>query len=140
GRFRDHAYSAPVEIQLRRSHYTLRDHRGKTASFSASHPLRIEARRGALKLDGAEYPGAFVLHLSQSAATFDVVEHVYVEDYLPGVLTRELYPGWADAAYEAQAVAARSYAMHERQRRLASGDYFDVESTTQDQAYGGANA
>src|SRR5207248_1928652 len=43
-------------------------------------------------------------------------------------------------AYEAQAVAARSYALHERERASALGLAFDVESSDKDQVYGGASA
>lgn len=72
-----------------------------------------------------------------AVARFDVVERVPIESYIPGVIAKELYPGWSLHAYKAQAVAARSYAMHERQRRMAMGSHFDVESTTRDQVYGG---
>lgn len=72
------------------------------------------------------------------AAAFDVVETLPVERYLPGVLAKELYHHFAPQAYEAQAIASRSYALHERARRRSIGSYFDVESTTMDQAYAGA--
>jgi len=63
---------------------------------------------------------------------------VPIEDYLPGVVAKGLIAGWSLEAFRAQAIAARSYALHERQRRTAIGSHFDVESTTQDQAYAGA--
>lgn len=140
GRFRERTYSGPVEIRFEGMRFTVRDHRGRTTSFASAHPLRIEAVAGLLRLNDAAYPGAFQLHAAPGAVTFDVIEHVDIEEYLPGVLTRELYPNWSATAYEAQAIAARSYALHERERRIAAGSHFDVESTTQDQAYGGAGA
>jgi SpoIID/LytB domain protein len=72
--------------------------------------------------------------------TFDVVEHVGLETYLPGVVAKELYRDWPLAAFKVQAVCARSYALHERQRAMAAGRRFDLESTTRDQAYAGATA
>lgn len=96
-----------------------------------------------LTLGGSALPGELRLHAGgdgPGGGTFDVVERVPIDQYLPGVVAKELPAGWEMAAYEAQAVAARSYALHERRRRIAMGDDFDVESTTQDQAYGGATA
>lgn len=70
---------------------------------------------------------------------FDLIEALPIERYLPGVLAKELYHDFHPVAYEAQAIAARTYALHERQRRLALGSRFDVEASTLDQAYAGAS-
>jgi len=58
-----------------------------------------------------------------------------VEDYLPGVLTRELYPDFHTEAYRAQAIVARTYALYQMARK-ADRDY-DVEATEASQVYGG---
>lgn len=68
---------------------------------------------------------------------FDVVEFVGVEDYLPGVVGKEMLAGWPLGTYQAQAVAARTYALQERERSIAAGQAFDLESTDRDQVYGG---
>lgn len=72
-----------------------------------------------------------------SPSVFDVIEHVPLESYLPGVIAKELYKDWHFETFKAQAIAARSYALQERGRRMALGVAFDVESTEADQAYGG---
>ena len=60
-----------------------------------------------------------------------------MEQYLPGVLQAELFAGWPTSTYQAQAIAARSYAtMQVIQRANRSWDVTDTAST---QAYmGGA--
>ena len=68
-----------------------------------------------------------------------VINRVSVEAYLRGVVPTELgVRGTADrAALEAQAVAARSYAV----TRLGNGSRaYDVTATTTDQVYGGVEA
>lgn len=70
---------------------------------------------------------------------FDVIEHIGIETYLTSVLAKELYPNWEAETYRAQAIAARSYALHERARQRGLGSAHDVESSVQDQAYGGAS-
>lgn len=71
-------------------------------------------------------------------APFDIIEYVGLETYLPGVVCKELFSDWNLRTYQAQAIGARSYAIHERLRSMAAGKTFDVESTQRDQVYGGA--
>lgn len=116
-------------------------------------PIVVEPPTGrTLRLDGAEHLGAVELRAADPTGatgapsapsahdTFDAIERIGIESYLPGVVAAELYPGWSPIAYEAQAIAARSYALHERARRRAAGDPFDLENTTIDQAYAGAKS
>lgn len=104
--------------------------------------VAIDGPGGAVRIDGAPHAGALEAFARTSAerAGVDIVEAVAMESYIAGVLTGELYAAWAPATYEAQAIAARSYALHERGRRMRLGDHFHVESTTQDQAYAGDRA
>ena len=41
---------------------------------------------------------------------FDVVNHLEVDEYLSGVLARELLSGWHPETYRAQAIVARDFA------------------------------
>ncbi len=93
-----------------------------------------------IRCRGVAYRGRIVAHQSQPAlqARLDVINHIAIESYLPGVLDRELFRHWHPNAFQAQAIAARSYAMHTMHRRRQR--HFDVESTTADQAYGGMTA
>ncbi len=56
---------------------------------------------------------------------FDVVAHVPIEQYLPGVLAGELYAHWHPDTFAAQAVAARSYAIVQHLNRIDKS-HFDV--------------
>jgi stage II sporulation protein D len=68
----------------------------------------------------------------------DVIELVPIEAYLPGVVAAEVFPDWTLAAFETQAIAARTYALHQRELAIASYRDFDLEGSTKDQAYDGA--
>jgi SpoIID/LytB domain protein len=70
------------------------------------------------------------------ARSVQVVNTVPMEDYLRSVVAAEVSPSWPDAALQAQAVAARSYAARESQGR--AGKAFDVYDSTRSQAYPGA--
>jgi len=114
------------------------------AAFAWAKPvIAIEpTSRTKIRVDGVPYPHRLILHANSdkngSTDRFDIVNHLPMEDYLPGVLQKELYKSWSPAAFRAQAIAARSYAIshsaHNRKR------HFDLESTTASQAYAGATA
>jgi stage II sporulation protein D len=67
-----------------------------------------------------------------------VVNTLDLEKYLAGVISREMSPSWPMEALKAQAVASRSYAVY--QMRVNKNRDFDLESTTQDQVYEGAES
>jgi len=123
----------------RRSIVVQRSDGGELARFSAAQPLVVEAAQDSSPASvrfGQRVAQRLVVRASRGdAAGLDVVEIAPLERYLAQVVTAELYPDWAPAAYEAQAIAARSYALHERWRRRRLGSHFDVEADTRDQAY-----
>jgi len=84
---------------------------------------RQRAYRGFLRLIPAE------------ARAIRVVNVLSAEAYLAGVLSNELPKSWHVEAYKAQAVAARSYALAERNVRTRYD--FDVGDSAASQVYGG---
>jgi len=133
-------YALPLSITLRDGAWVLRDAAGKGVRWRLPE-LLIECDDGeALQLGDRRYPRRLVLTPRQDAASsgvgwFDVVNHVPLETYLPGVIERELYASWPLQTFKAQAVAARSYALWEM--TIGRGRHFDLESTTASQVYGG---
>ena len=67
--------------------------------------------------------------------TLTVIAELGVEDYLLGVLPREMEPNWPLQALKAQAVVARTFAYYHLGRYKRSG--FDLTSDTRSQMYGG---
>jgi stage II sporulation protein D len=64
------------------------------------------------------------------------INHVALETYLPSVVGSEMPASWPQPALQAQAVAARTYAL--RQRR--PGRLFDLKSTVASQVYRGIDS
>lgn len=85
------------------------------------------------------YAGAL---LAASASPGDLhrstVNVVDLEKYVDGVVPAEMSPSWPAAALQAQAIAARTYALFERAAR--AGSYYDICDTTACQVYGGLGA
>jgi stage II sporulation protein D len=69
----------------------------------------------------------------KGGATVLPVSVLPIEEYLKGVVPAEMPPYWGVEALKAQAIAARTYAMH---KISGSGD-FDLEGNQFDQAYSG---
>ncbi|XZO01104.1 MAG: SpoIID/LytB domain-containing protein [Microcoleus sp.] len=63
------------------------------------------------------------------------VNYVDIEQYLYSVLGAEMSGNWPQEALKAQAVAARSYAIH--QRLKSETDLYDVDATQSSQVYKG---
>lgn len=99
--------------------------------------LTTTAPGAVVSVNGQRYRGELALASVDSAVR--VINHVGIEAYLRGVVPRELgvrSPA-ERAALEAQAVAARSYAVV----RLGNASRaFDLVATTGDQVYGGVAA
>ncbi|MBL8990300.1 MAG: SpoIID/LytB domain-containing protein [Phycisphaerae bacterium] len=156
----------PVSVRLSEARWELTDAAGLSAFFERTGDLvlappeaappgaagvsgagaggagaKLPPPAPALTLNGARYPGTLRLtaRTDVSQRAFDIIESVQMEEYLKGVVSAELPSQWPVGAFRAQAVAARSYAVHERARSRAAGKPFDVESTVADQAYKGAS-
>lgn len=94
------------------------------------------ASAAGISIGGTRYPGRVRLHAREGV--LDAVVVLPMETYLPGVLAGELPRGWHAEAMRAQAVAARTYAIHELRRAREAGRHFDLESSTLDQVFAGA--
>jgi stage II sporulation protein D len=145
---RNELLSAPVKARAGVGGIELTDLYGRRVVFGDGVDVQItmpEGQGGLVRVDGTPYASAVVLKARSDLGgaaggrgRLDVIATLPMEQYIEGVITKELIASWPLGAFEAQAVAARSYAMHERSRARAVGRSFDVESTTADQVFGGA--
>ncbi len=91
---------------------------------------------GAIEFGGKAYPGSMTL-LNRSGRLL-LVSNLDIEEYLPGVLTGEMFPKFHLEAYKAQAVAARTYALH--QKFVNPRPDYDMTNTAANQVYVGAGS
>lgn len=90
---------------------------------------------GFIQVNHTPYRG-YIAILKRTGLT--VVNYVLVEDYLYGVVPKEMPPSWNAEALRAQSVAARTFALKNRKRHSAEG--FDLCSTSHCQVYEGMPA
>ncbi|NUO65056.1 MAG: SpoIID/LytB domain-containing protein [Gemmatimonadaceae bacterium] len=110
-----------------------------SAVAQTTNPIRVVPTSGDLTIDGDPYRGVGEVRLN-SAGTLTAVNELPIEDYLLGVVPRELGPIAFPylEALKAQAVAARTYAYANLGKRRNDG--YDLTATTSDQVYGGKGA
>jgi stage II sporulation protein D len=91
-------------------------------TFSSAQPLAV---------DSHPYRGKIVV--ATDGKVLSVIDRVTLEQYLRGVVPSEMPSNWLPDALEAQAVAARTYALF----NMRKTGPFDLYSDSRDQEYGG---
>ena len=106
----------------------------------------FESVSGLLSVNGRHFRDQVVIYPKELLSPYDsslrnnsqclVVNHLPIERYLESVVNGEFNSQWAQAAVEAQIIAARTYALYQmKEMRKDRGRVFDVESTQKDQVY-----
>lgn len=123
----------PLQIALKGNAVTV----GGAAAAGAVE-VRPLSSAGSVKItDGYAYRGAIRVMKSPQRWGLTVVNVVPVEEYLYGVVGKEMSPSWHREALKAQAVAARTYAISHKNYFASRG--FDMTDDTSSQIYAGIN-
>ena len=95
---------------------------------------------GQARVSGNLYPGDIRFRAVKSGGSYrlQVIAHVFIEDYLVGVLPYEMGNSSALEALKAQCVCARTYTV--RAMRSGKSRAYDLVDTTNDQVYNGTPA
>jgi len=128
------ADGSEIIISLRGSQLVL--HGGGIAAVMGERMKLVRCQAPAsssLKLNGSDgrYEGDLILDIADGVIR--PILHIDIEDYLLGVVPYEMGDSFPLEALKAQAIAARTYAL----RKSDAHDDYDVEDTTNDQAYRG---
>ena len=100
--------------------------------------LRIEpARDAAIRVNGKRLRGTLEI-VRQKDLSLLVINHVALEDYLCGVLSKEAPDYWPEEALKAIAIIGRTYALYQRLTKAL--DPYDVSGDVMSQDYGGKSA
>jgi SpoIID/LytB domain protein len=108
---------------------------GGRALANCGHRLRA-AGRGSVRIGGSAYRGALEVVPSEGGGSLNAVNALPVDQYVKGVVPNESPASWPPAALEAQAVAARSYALADQ----VDGSGFDLYADTRSQVYRGVGS
>ncbi len=124
-------YTSKASTRVRAMHSTMvlgsQSFKGEVVAIPASSS-------DTLKLNGRRYRGILIFH-PLGSGRYDVIEYVNMEDYLYGVLPREVEPSWPIESLTAQAIVSPTYP---RSNKMTDANArFDVSNSVLDQVYGG---
>lgn len=87
-----------------------------------------------LLLNNKPYRGEFIVHAEKDRIS--IVNQIDMEEYLYGVVPKEVSPGWSDEIIKTQAVLARTFALNGKYKARRSKNY-DLDDSTLSQVYYG---
>jgi stage II sporulation protein D len=106
--------------------------------------LEVEVERDfrgqPVKAAGVRYSGILHVHVLPPGDRLALVNEVDLEEYLRGVVGKEMNLAEGHEALKAQVIAARTYAVHEQKLdriRRVKGEKFDLYDDERSQVYGG---
>jgi len=105
---------------------------GKEIYYSNS--LKFIPKFSFVSVEDRIFRGSITVHVIGGKLT--VVNDIHLEDYVKGVVNKEILPSWPLEAKKVQAVLARTYAIYKKMNRPRSS-YFDLKPSVLDQVYGG---
>jgi stage II sporulation protein D len=108
----------------------------EVGKYDLSLPVKIEPSNGVIFANSKPYRGYLVL--KKFGSKMNVINVLHIEDYIKGVLPKEVGADWHIEALKAQAVISRTYAIASLNNHCKQG--FDLCSTTHCQVYGGLGA
>ena len=83
------------------------------------------------------YRGNIEIAVDKEYKKLNVINIIGIEEYLYGVLKKEISPRWPKETLKAQAIAARTFAIFNINKYIDKG--YNICATTNSQAYGGVN-
>lgn len=99
-----------------------------------NNDISIKASNDIVYLNNTGYRGS--LEIRNREGALNIINILSMEEYLYSVVPGEIPAVWPEEALKAQAVAARTYAMHHIMNQKIKND-FDLDATTNFQVYKG---
>lgn len=98
-------------------------------------PLRFYPEREVVYLNGRPYIGT--LEVYDGSGSLLVVNELYLEAYLVGIINNEISAKWPGDVVKTQAVIARTYALNQKRKR--AGELYHIEGSILGQVYSGVD-
>lgn len=110
------------------------------AGDDANNCVKVSSVSMGSEVSDRTYRGDMEVYYFAKSGNYDsywnglyVVNEVYIEDYLEGVVAAEVGAGYKDAAQQAQAIVSRAFAIQSSSKKRV----FDMRDTSASQAYFG---
>lgn len=98
-------------------------------------PLRFAPANRYVYINGHPYSGTVEIYPGKEGLL--VIDDIFLESYLVGIINNEISTTWPANAVKAQAVVARTYALCQKKKR--PGEIYHIEGSVMGQVYSGAD-
>ena len=101
----------------------------------------LKSQTGLVTLGKEKYQGELLVVANHESPACDVINQVPIENYISSLLSKEMNSSWSLEALKAQAVAARTYALHKMKSNQVSkieghNVHYHIESSEKHQVAG----
>ena len=107
-------------------------------SKNISIVVAMDSNDQTIEVNKRRYRGNIDIHPTNGKQGLTVVNTLPLEQYLYGIIAKEMSPEWPLEAVKSQAVAARTYALYNFNKHNEDG--YDVCATSNCQVYGGSES
>ncbi len=113
---------------------------GKIDSVKPQYLASLSSQTGLIGFEQKQFMGQMHVVTSENGNSCDVVNEMDLDDYIATLLAKEMNASWPIEALKAQAVAARTYAIHHMMiSGLQNDTLFDLENSEKHQVNGTFN-
>lgn len=105
-------------------------------AFVPKRDLVLSSGENKFAINRRNYRGSLELVASKGRLT--AINYIGLQDYLYGVIPKEIQSNWEMEALKAQAISSRNFTIRNRNKFSKYG--FDLDTTTNSQVYGGLDA
>ena len=136
----DYAKEEKLRIGLRDGQLVINNTVANTSGLKIQPKAagRIERTNRIIELNNRRYPGVIEIGRSQGKNGLTAINILPVDDYVYSLMIRDVSQEWPEEALKAQAVAIRTFALHELGHHREEG--FDFCATKHCQTYIGLSA
>lgn len=137
--FEDETDATNLTVTFENGYAVVREYNDRVifeGDYSVGLKPRASGMNQRMKIGDVEYRGAVDCIVEDNGLA--IINVVFLDHYLYGVISREMSPSWHQQALKAQAVCARNYAINSLNKH--SDHNFDLCASVHCQAYSGTKA
>ena len=106
---------------------------GESLIVDKARTVGVDSSDGMVGLSGAKYRET--MEFRSEGYSITAMNNISIENYLKGVVAKEMPSSWNEEALKAQAIVARNYVATNKNKHISQG--FNVCASTHCQVYGG---
>ncbi len=106
------------------------------SKLNGIHLASLSSESGLVSYDNKKYLGKLHVVTSKKSPACDIINEIEIDQYISSLLSKEMNAKWPIEALKAQAVAARTYALHKIEGHKKEDTFYHIENSEKHQVNG----